>query len=526
MSKMNKNTVLGLAVGLALIVIIAPIVASIELARSFAFDSETRRVTAYARDVLKRSEMTADQVANGINRLKKQRVPCSDESRALMRDIDLVSTYIQAIGYVEKNRLVCSSIGEDVGTLELGTADLVTPGGVAVRLNAKFSVTGDTPFLVLERDNYAAIIHKDLPVDVTTDEEGVAVGTFLLRSRKITNSRGTVNPEWIKRFNPKAEQVFTEDGYIVAIVVSQKYFIGSLAAVPMKYYEERVGEMAKVLVPVGVLASVALAFIVFYIARQRTAMPSVIRAALRNNEFFLEYQPVVDLKTGRIVGAEALIRWLLPNGERVRPDVFIPVAEETGLIQQISQRVLKLVAHDAHEIFVRHPDFHVAVNLSAADFASHEILSRLRELIDATRARPCNLIVEITERAFMEPEVTRQALEKIRADGISVAVDDFGTGYSSLSYLETLEVDYLKIDKTFVDTVGSTAVTSHVVNHIIEMAKSLELRMVAEGVETEAQADFLREHGVHFAQGWLFGKPMPLPAIIDLLDKEQNIQGI
>lgn len=193
----------------------------------------------------------------------------------------------------------------------------------------------------------------------------------------------------------------------------------------------------------------------------------------------------------------------------MQPDFFIPLAEANGIIGLITQQVFDLVARDAGTFLSRHPDFHIAVNLSAADMHSPTLRGQLDRLVERTGASSRSIIVEITERSLLNADLARDVTHDIRALGYDIAIDDFGTGYSSLSYLATLEVDYLKIDKIFIDAIGTEAPTSYVVQHIIEMAKSLKLRMIAEGVETEAQADFLRQRGVEFAQGWLFGKPMP-----------------
>ena len=167
------------------------------------------------------------------------------------------------------------------------------------------------------------------------------------------------------------------------------------------------------------------------------------------------------------------------------------------------------LARDAGTFLNRHPDFHITINLSAADMHSPELSGQLDRLLKKTGATPHNIIVEITERSLVDANLARSVTQDIRALGYDIAICDFGTGFSSLSYLQTLEANYLKVDKSFVDEIATDAPTSHVVLHIIEMAKSLKLCMVAEGVETEAQAQYLRQRGVEVAQGWLFGKPMP-----------------
>jgi c-di-GMP phosphodiesterase len=516
---MRKVATIALVAILALLAITCPILFSLYYARKQGLETEATHLLDYARDVLVRVERAADQSAESIDRLVAEADPdpCSEASRFLMRRIDLASSYIQAIGHVSSGHLVCSSVGHHAPGPDLGPVDLVTPAGTAIRVNAKFPATGETRFLVLERDGFAAIIHRDTPIDATTEEKDISLAVFSWDPVRNLSTRGFMKPEWLRADLQPGTYTFMDSGYLVASVRSKRYYAGAAAAAPIALVDQRVKSLATLLVPIGTAAGIVLALAILYLGKVQLAMPALIRSALRRNEFFLLYQPIVDLRTGTWVGAEALIRWRSSGSEMVHPDIFIQVAEDSGLIGQVTEHVLKLVARDARDLFARHSGFHLGINLSSADLKDSRIVDLLRRLARDIKAGPQNLIVEATERGFMHADAARTIIREIRAAGTRVAIDDFGTGYSSLSYLQSFKVDFLKIDKSFVDTVGTEAATSQVVVHIIDMARDLQLEMIAEGVETEAQAKFLRERGVQYAQGWLFGKAMPLADIVSRL---------
>jgi sensor c-di-GMP phosphodiesterase-like protein len=517
---MRKFKALFLTVVVALVVGVLPMLFAVHVARQSALDDERSRTLAYAQEVLLRSEITGDQVRAAVAALREEGdiAPCSARGIALMRKLALRSTNIQFVGYVSGNRLVCSSLGtEEVTAVDLGPPTVIHANGVRVRSDAVFAFAPASRFVVVEDHHYAAVIHKATPFVATPGGQQATLAVVAVPGRQVLTALGDVNPEWTVPILPGQRTTIVTNGNVIAKAVSGRYQFMAVAAVSTAHLDARVRQVALKLVPIGFGFGVLLAGAVVVIARYRMALPAVIKDGLRRDEFFLVYQPVVNLQTGRWTGVEALIRWRRDRDEVIRPDEFIAVAEASGLITRITERVVQLVRDDAATLLGLYPDFHIGINLAPEDLHDRRTITLLTGLLEAIRAGPGNVVVEATERGFTDPESAAPVIRALRAAGIRVAIDDFGTGYSSLATLQSMEVDYLKIDKAFVDTLGTDAATGTVALHIIEMAKALNLEMIAEGVTTEAQAASLRERGVQYAQGWLFAKPMPIGELLAAL---------
>ena len=260
---------------------------------------------------------------------------------------------------------------------------------------------------------------------------------------------------------------------------------------------------------VGIFAGLVLVVGVAHLAGRRSSLTDELKDAVANQEFEVHYQPVIDLRDDRCVGAEALIRWRHPERGLVPPDLFIALAEETGAIIPMTRWIMRQVGEDMGELLRADGGFHIAINLAPAHFTSLDVVADAQEAAKAHDIDPAQLLFEVTERGLVDDQGCRDVIDALGELGSEVAIDDFGTGYSSLAYVEKFKLDYLKIDKAFVSTIGTEAASAGLSAIIIDMARQLGLRIIAEGVETEAQMTYLRDHGVTNAQGYYFAKPLP-----------------
>ncbi|MDN6862557.1 MULTISPECIES: bifunctional diguanylate cyclase/phosphodiesterase [Pseudomonas] len=246
-------------------------------------------------------------------------------------------------------------------------------------------------------------------------------------------------------------------------------------------------------------------------AQRQQNLESAIRHALEHDEFVLHYQPKLDLRSGRIVGAEALIRWFQPRSGWVSPADFIPVAEDSGLIVPLTQWVLRQACEQAQAWRGKGlPPLCMSVNVSPIDFRQRDFVDNLADILKQSGLPPARLELEITESVLMQNvDETVDILQKIKAMGVRLALDDFGTGYSSLSYLRRFPIDVLKIDQSFVRGLNVNSQDAQLISAIIGMGKSLELNIIAEGVETVEQLNFLKTQQCEEGQGFLFSKAVP-----------------
>ncbi len=261
-------------------------------------------------------------------------------------------------------------------------------------------------------------------------------------------------------------------------------------------------------------------------AVERLMLKSKLRRALERNELVMLYQPKVDLESGKIIGAEALLRWRLPGHGDISPSHFIPLAEETSLILGIGDWVMNRVCEDYRLWMDQLNDpGRISINLSLKQLRQSSFVTRCRSIFKRHNVSPTSFELEITETTLMQdPKRTIKLLDELFALGLSLSIDDFGTGYSSLSALQQFPISTLKIDQSFVRGIGEDKNDATIVRTIIDMGKSMDMKVVAEGVETRTQLEYLKKHHCHYAQGHLFGYAISADEFLALMTAQANGQ--
>lgn len=242
-----------------------------------------------------------------------------------------------------------------------------------------------------------------------------------------------------------------------------------------------------------------------------------MQKALDNEELYLNYQPKVDIETGKLIAVEALIRWNHPLLGVISPGEFIPVAEETGMIIDIGYWVICEAVKQTKEWHDLGYHVHTAINVSAKQLEDNYFVAKLLEILNTFHINPKYLIVEITESVFKNFRQVKKIISDLKANGIRIALDDFGTGYSSFGVLKEDFIDMIKIDKSFIDDIPENNISSILVSTMIRMGEDMELNMIAEGVEDSKQVEYLLQKGCKLGQGYLFSRPIEADQILDYI---------
>jgi sensor c-di-GMP phosphodiesterase-like protein len=507
----RRRTIFGVATLLALSAALLPLIFIAKLSRDRAIGAERVHLAEYADWTLERATITLNHAKDTLRQIERQRWDgCSHAHIARMRQLAVDNRYIEEVGYFTGGRLACTSWGPVTEMVPQKAPQYLLPDGFGMQLGVTPLISRAGPMVVLALGDHNVLIKPERLVDVLRDTE-MSLGVATTDGRAVAVS-GAAAPRLIATIVRETGSGM-DDRHLFAATRGSglvAFAIADRAAV-----QSRLDREWSLLVPIGLIASVILMGAIALVSRQRLSPQKELEFAIRRRKLIAHYQPLIELESSRCIGAEALIRWRKPAADRMPPDLLIPLAERTGLIDAITDLIIECVAEDLARMIGAGLDIHVAINISASDMESGRFLPVLSAALQGRNIPARHIWLEATERGFINTEGACATIERARAAGHAVSIDDFGTGYSGLSLLETLPVDTIKIDKSFVDTIGRGAATSVVTPHVIEMAHGLHLTIVAEGVELPVQEAYLRAAGVEFAQGWLYSPALSPDEFID-----------
>ncbi len=482
---------------------------SFGLAMHQARQNESLQMNAQGERFLVRLEQLFGQLRAGLDQLEQQPLRrCSPEMVGRLREVISSNRFIYEAAYVGDAR-TCSSWPRPRVLRELREPDIRGPT-YDYWLNTSTQPDDNLAALVMGRGDFRVSTSRGHLTDVVDLPAG---GSLLVVLDNGTRAIPVLGPAqaWppVESWSPdNATTLITTANQLIYRMPTQSPEYQLVLITPRTDLQVKITGAWWLLVPASLLMSLCIAALVLQLMQQRKSLGAELSGALRRGELKVLYQPIFNLETGLCAGAEALVRWRRPDGTLTSPDLFIPLAENTGQIRQITDFVLQQTLEKLGPLLRANPHLYVSVNLAACDVIAPRIGRVTARLLALHKVAARQIAFEVTERGLIDVVVARNHLQMLRDRGHQILIDDFGTGYCSLAYLQTLPVDCLKIDKAFIDALGHDAASSGVAPHIIRMAHALQLRVIAEGIEFESQAHLLKSEGVVYGQGWLFARPL------------------
>ncbi|MFS2221729.1 EAL domain-containing protein [Pantoea sp. B65] len=456
--------------------------------------------------VIKHAENISDQAWNMVNQLQQyDHHACNSVGKDIQRLGSIVS-YFRSVGITEGNVVLCSSaFGLAPGTInEMIHYPLDYP--IPLKMLRSVPGTAGAP------TRPAVLFYRQKP-----EGEGAYAlvdAQYLLDFMRAVGDPHAyqVSLQFNDGFRIDSGNIETDDSPLFNNVIyrasSQRYPINVSVTSPVSKAFKAWRQVFLTFLPMAAILSLLSVGLASNWLKRRMSYQDEIRRAIASRQFSVNYQPVYDVSLGSYAGAEALLRWQRPDGEWVRPDVFIAAAEAEGMIIPLTQHLLELIARDIASWPVA-PKFHLGINVAAEHLQHPCFVNDIRRFAARVADKSPVIVLELTERSLIsEGEQVAGKLAMLRREGIEVAIDDFGTGNCSLSYLQTFELDYLKIDRGFINSIESIAGETPVLDAIINLSHKLALRILGEGVETPLQYNYLRNHGVGYIQGYLYARPM------------------
>ena len=503
---------LSLAVGVVLVGVLAGYI----VGRQSIMHVTDSRMQQYADLIVQREDDIGDEITDILTRANASTYEaCSDQDIGQLRRLTFVARFLKDVGRLEGDNFLCSAtLGKLASPKAMLKPDVILPGDLrfyeAYPLHASKDVA---PIVASVRSD--VVVSPDVLHEFS--QEPISYGVRVVDPSKEKALVASGKASWMDLSTSNSRRVQRVGDTLSLDRCSQRYPLCVTTKIHMQNVWRGTRGLLLGYIATGGTAGMSCAMVLLLAGRKRRSPTSQLKRAILLGKLSVAYQPVVELGSTRIVGAEALARWTDEDGDSIRPETIIALAEAEGFVSEITRFVLTRALQELRPVFDVDPDFQISVNLAPSDLADPRLLLLLDETLSSGTITPANVAFELPERATFDRAVAVAAIRRLRDRGHSVYIDDFGTGYSNLAYLNELSVDGIKINRTFIATIGTDSVTASIVPQILAVAEALSLKVVLQGIEREEQASYFRTDDPHMlAQGWFFGLPVPARSLLFL----------
>jgi sensor c-di-GMP phosphodiesterase-like protein len=480
-------------------------------------DLAQRSISELADEFVQRSEMAIDTGLATLAELARVGVAaCDRHDLELMRRAVFMNFWIEEVGIVRPGgNMLCNHFGDSRLVRVMSGRQALSEAGVGIQL-VDMGAAGRSGVMLISARGPMRELSALIPGEALTTEilprylRSTATGKVVLADGSII---GVIAPAGVS-----AAVVTLNGARVETHAASTRYPIGMTLSAPLSAFAAQSGNLLTYAQYGSILLGGLIFGLFLYVLRGPPLALARLREAVERGEIIPYYQPVIDLHSGRLVGCEALVRWRKPDGTIVGADEFIRLAETSGIAWQMTQSLMRQIRDDLAPVYGDRPSLTIAINLFNEHFSQLRTVDDIKQSFGGSAIAYRQLVFELTERQPLgDIDSARIVIRRLQELGARIALDDAGTGHSGLAYLHQLGVNVVKIDKLFVDSIGENRMPTPIIDSLIRLGHALGMEVVAEGVETFEQLDYLRERGADSAQGYLFSPPLPAQAFLDLV---------
>ncbi|WP_263359143.1 EAL domain-containing protein [Acidicapsa ligni] len=473
-----------------------------------------RTVEAHLANYGEQLEQHAEEVASEISSTLTSAnhspyPPCSNDEITFFRKLTFAAQFLKDVGRIHENSFVCSATTGNLATPHpLLKPSIHGPRNSVIFNNYPLIVPSGGRGEIITYGQANVVVSPDTFAEFSQGPIHYSIGLIDRSTHAFIPTRGehfSFPPELLS-----TRKVLSVDGTLYLARCTNRYQICAVTYIREADVWQNNRILLVIYIVTGLIAGTSCGVVILFAGRRRRSHTSQLKRAILKGNLSVVYQPIVELHTHRIVGAEALARWTDEDGDSVRPEIIIALAEEEGFVSEITRFVVNRALQELRPLLESNPAFRLHINLAPSDLADPRLLILLDEMLQDTSISPSNITFELTERATSDREVAVASIRRLRERGHAIFIDDFGTGYSNLAYLSELNVDGIKVNRSFIATIGTDSVTASIVPQILALAKALNLSVVVQGIEREGQVTYFAGGDPHIlGQGWFLGLPVP-----------------